>query len=126
MTDLQIETYKWLIPQVRNLQMAFLQDRDLQIVDFLLKKTRPANHDLSRPVKSLISILRKKDFLEASFQLVQVKKAVWICGSNKAPESDEFTFDHPRINLSNHASFIVLVPKVHNSPNLSEYHLINL
>ena len=89
-----------------------------------------------------------KIFLESSFDLDEVKEAIWNCGSEKAPGPDGFNFTfikhfwlvmqddimrfikhfeaHGSLARGSNSSFITLLPKVKDPLILSDYTPISL
>ncbi|KAJ9564278.1 hypothetical protein OSB04_000244 [Centaurea solstitialis] len=90
----------------------------------------------------------QRERLEIPFSEQEVKKAVWNCGSNKAPGPDGFTLEfvrkfwdvvgkdffeavkyfevHQKLNPGSNASFITLIPKLKDPLSLVDYRPINL
>ncbi|KAL4555405.1 hypothetical protein LXL04_038023 [Taraxacum kok-saghyz] len=87
-------------------------------------------------------------FLELPFHPEEIKAAMWLCWSEKAPGPDGFNFrffkqfwdilgkdvveavqffgDHKTLNGGCNSSFITLVPKIANPLNLPDFRPINL
>ncbi|KAL4561276.1 hypothetical protein LXL04_033440 [Taraxacum kok-saghyz] len=88
------------------------------------------------------------DFLEAPFEVEEIKNAVWSCGSDKAPGPDGFSFkfikhfwdlmhgdimrfvryfeEHGRFSRGCNSSFISLLPMIKDPLVLSDYRPISL
>nr|GEV31673.1 RNA-directed DNA polymerase, eukaryota [Tanacetum cinerariifolium] len=67
--------------------------------------------------------LEQNDDLEREVSNEEIKRAVWDCGIDKAPELDGFTFEIPK---GGNSSFITLIPKVSNANMVKDFKPISL
>lgn len=92
--------------------------------------------------------VHNKDFLQASFDIKEIREAIWNCGGDKAPGPDGFAFkfikrywniiqadimkfvkhfdEFGSFSRGSNSSFISLFPKVKDTLTLSDYRPISL